>query len=442
MFGENTFIQIPQQEYRDITNIIVNSGEQIFIYSSLNGFTKSKNNFKSESSVNCIGELKRITVNTRYINGIYIVYDYQLQNCEISKLADALDLVYTNFVMGKKQFLVIGQIDFLPENIKELFVSYGFTEKIINYRSEYIKMVNKDSKLKLNLQEIEMLKHLSGQKIFNIAMNSDTHKDILKWYSNILLFKIIEPMKRIHSFENIGGWMVLKKFITYKLKPLLNIKTDIPLPTNILLRGKSGTGKTIMAEAIAKELGYNIYRVDTGKLYNKYLGNTEENMRILWQEIEAVSPSVILFDEIEKLFAGYTSSDSVDGGTTARLFGYMLYRLQQHNSKSVIIGTLNSEQNLPAEFLRKGRWDYSFEEIPTHTYTLRVIQALLIKYNILDFNLKTSVLKDIANKINAFDKDTGADIDTKIRGVIYKMLIEGIAINFTNFLDSIGSENE
>jgi SpoVK/Ycf46/Vps4 family AAA+-type ATPase len=96
--------------------------------------------------------------------------------------------------------------------------------------------------------------------------------------------------------------------------------------------------------------------------------------------MEAVSPCVILIDEIEKALAGLGSSDQTDSGVTARLFGALLTWLQEKTSPVFLIATANQVDKLPPEMLRKGRWDeLFFVDLPTQEEREAILKIHLMK---------------------------------------------------------------
>jgi SpoVK/Ycf46/Vps4 family AAA+-type ATPase len=87
------------------------------------------------------------------------------------------------------------------------------------------------------------------------------------------------------------------------------------------------------------------------------VGSTEANIRQALKIIDAMSPCVVMVDEVEKALAGVASSGSTDSGVTARLFGAFLTWLNDRTSDSYVICTCNDISKLPPEFGRSERFD-------------------------------------------------------------------------------------
>ena len=105
-------------------------------------------------------------------------------------------------------------------------------------------------------------------------------------------------------------------------------------------------------------------KLDFGKIFAGIVGSSEENMRKALKTAEAVAPSILWVDEIEKSLSGMNSSG--DSGTSSRIFGTFLNWMQDKNAPVFVIATANNISGLPPELLRKGRFDeIFFVDMPT-----------------------------------------------------------------------------
>ncbi|MBI4168806.1 MAG: AAA family ATPase [Acidobacteria bacterium] len=130
-------------------------------------------------------------------------------------------------------------------------------------------------------------------------------------------------------------------------------------PRGVLLLGVQGCGKSLCAKAVAAEWGLALLRLDAGALYDKYVGESEKNLRRAMQTAEAMAPCVLWIDEIEKGMSGREGSAS-DGGLARRMFGSFVSWLQERKSPVFVVATANDIEALPPELLRKGRFDEIF----------------------------------------------------------------------------------
>jgi SpoVK/Ycf46/Vps4 family AAA+-type ATPase len=131
----------------------------------------------------------------------------------------------------------------------------------------------------------------------------------------------------------------------------------LPLPRGVLLVGPQGTGKSLTARAIAHSWGMPLLRLDVGRLFAGLVGASEARTREMIQRAEAMAPCVLWIDEIDKGFGGDSRSD---GGTTQRVLASLLTWMAEKSSAVFVVATANAVERLPAELLRKGRFDEIF----------------------------------------------------------------------------------
>jgi hypothetical protein len=130
------------------------------------------------------------------------------------------------------------------------------------------------------------------------------------------------------------------------------------LPKGVLLLGVQGAGKSLAAKAIASAWQLPLMRLDFASLYNKFIGESEHNLREALREAEAMAPCVLWIDEIEKGLA--TDGGAADGGVSARLLGTVLTWMSERTARVFLVATANDVSRLPPELMRKGRFDEIF----------------------------------------------------------------------------------
>ncbi|MGI8905805.1 MAG: AAA family ATPase [Candidatus Sumerlaeaceae bacterium] len=173
---------------------------------------------------------------------------------------------------------------------------------------------------------------------------------------------LLEYIDTNDNLSAVGGLDHLKAWIAKRRTAMdpQAIRFGLPPPRGVLLVGVQGCGKSLAAKATANELGRPLVRLDIGRLFSKMVGETESNIRRALSIAETIAPVVLWVDELEKGLSGVGSSDSTDGGTTARLFGTLLTWLQEKTAPVFVVATANDIERLPAEVLRKGRFDEIF----------------------------------------------------------------------------------
>lgn len=160
-------------------------------------------------------------------------------------------------------------------------------------------------------------------------------------------------------FANVAGLARLKQWIAQRRPAFLGEKLPVRLdpPKGMLLLGVQGCGKSLAAKATAGGFGVPLLRLDFGTLYNKYHGETERNLREALKNAEQLAPCVLWIDEIEKALAG---GGDADEGVSRRVMGYLLTWMAERKAPVFLVATANDVQALPAELLRKGRFDEIF----------------------------------------------------------------------------------
>ena len=143
------------------------------------------------------------------------------------------------------------------------------------------------------------------------------------------------------------GWLEDSgRFLTEFDEPLLT-------PRGLIFNGPPGTGKTMGAKFLARSMDLPLYHLDIAGLMEKYVGESEQNLRIALKQAEQSAPCVMLIDEVEKLFS--TGND--DTGVTSRMLSTILWWMQEHRAKVFTIMTTNKQTAIPPELYREGRID-------------------------------------------------------------------------------------
>lgn len=155
------------------------------------------------------------------------------------------------------------------------------------------------------------------------------------------------------GFSSLGGMVSLKDFCKRALRPSTSVRAK-----GILLLGVPGTGKSAFAKALGNETGRPTLILDIGALYGSLVGATEANIRQALRIADAMSPSLIFIDELEKALGGIGGTG--DSGVSTRLFGTLLTYLSDRTSDTFVVGTCNDISKLPPEFSRAERWDGLF----------------------------------------------------------------------------------
>lgn len=236
------------------------------------------------------------------------------------------------------------------------------------------------------------------------------------------------------EMKDVGGLDGLKQWLAERSGAFSSKARDygLPEPKGLLLVGVPGCGKSLAAKAIASEWRLPLLRLDVGKIFSSFIGSSEQNMRKALTVAEAMSPTILWLDEIEKGFSGLKSSGSVDAGVTSRIFGTFLTWMQEKTKPVFVIATANNVEQLPPELLRKGRFDeIFFIDLPSLEERLDIykIHISIKKRDPAKFDVKT-----LAIQAGNF---SGAEIEETIIASLYKAFSLGRDINTEDVLNSI-----
>lgn len=129
------------------------------------------------------------------------------------------------------------------------------------------------------------------------------------------------------------------------------------LGISALFSGESGTGKTMASEVIAHELGLDLYRIDLSQVVNKYIGETEKNLKKIFDAAEG-SGAILLFDEADALFGKRSDvKDSHDRYSNIEV-SYLLQKMEEYRGLAIL--TTNMRSALDKAFLRRIRFVVQF----------------------------------------------------------------------------------
>ncbi len=219
----------------------------------------------------------------------------------------------------------------------------------------------------------------------------------------------------------LGGFGRLKSWLERARMGFSEQARELNLapPKGILLVGVQGCGKSLAAKYVAREWELPLVKLDAGRLYDKYIGESEKNLRRATRLAESMAPVVLWIDEIEKAFA-QGGGGSEDGGTSRRIFGAFLTWLQEKRADVFVVATANDLSSLPPELIRKGRFDeVFFVDLPTAEERRAIFEIHLAqrRQRVEDF--------DLAPLLDASQSFSGAEIEQAVVASLYGALHRG-----------------
>ena len=140
----------------------------------------------------------------------------------------------------------------------------------------------------------------------------------------------------------------------------------------VLFSGPSGTGKTFAAEVIARELGYDLFRIDLSAIVSKYIGETEKNLDRVFVAAEYAN-AVLFFDEADALFGKRSEVKDAHDRYANIEIAYLLQKMEQFDGLAIL--ATNLKQNLDDAFARRLTFSVNFA-FPEATERRRLWSAL------------------------------------------------------------------
>jgi len=216
-------------------------------------------------------------------------------------------------------------------------------------------------------------------------------------------------MAGVADLKTLKAWLAKRKAVVQSPEKAHEFGLDFP--RGMLLLGVPGCGKSLSAKAVAAEWGLPLLKLDPSNLYNKYIGESEANFKRAMRAAERMAPVVLWIDELEKAFA---AGGSEDGGVSQRVLGTFLSWMQDRSGEVFTVATANDVTKLPAEFLRKGRFDETFfVDLPDADARRAILQIHLRKRG------KDAAAFDLDKVVAATVDFSGAELEQVIVSGLY-----------------------
>jgi len=293
-----------------------------------------------------------------------------------------------------------------------------FPEVVKDVRSKKEEIIQAATGLTLVETENAFAKSIVKHRTYNINSILDEKRQIIR-KSGILQY--IQPR---FGVDDIGGLDALIEW--YKLRRHAFTEEarsfDLPIPKGNLLLGFPGVGKSMVCEALGSLYEMPLLRLDFGAIFGSLVGESEKRMRECIKLVEAVAPTILWIDEVEKAIgiAGNAGVSRNDSGVSSRVFATMLTWMSEKTSLVYVVCTANNVRALPPEFTRSGRFDeIFFLDLPDEEQRQDVARKLIRKYNRDPeyFDLKT-----IAEHCNNY---TPAEMEKGITNALFTAFSEG-----------------
>jgi hypothetical protein len=207
---------------------------------------------------------------------------------------------------------------------------------------------------------------------------------------------------------------------------------NLQAPRGILLLGVQGCGKSLAAKCTARLWRLPLLKLDAGRLYDKYVGESEKNLRRAMEIAESMAPVVLWIDELEKSFGG--GGGEQDGGVSQRILASLLTWLQEKRQEVFVVATANDVFALPPELLRKGRFDeIFFVDLPDRAERVEIFRIHLAHRK------QDPERFDLAFLAESTEGWSGAEIEQAVTAALYDSLHRKRPPDTTLLLQQVGA---
>jgi SpoVK/Ycf46/Vps4 family AAA+-type ATPase len=231
---------------------------------------------------------------------------------------------------------------------------------------------------------------------------------------------VIEYVAEGGSLDEIGGLQGLKTWLLERRK-LFHARDSLSeeiTPKGILMMGIPGCGKSLAVKAIASCFELPLYRIDMVEIFSGRHGKAEGTFVQACRTMEEMAPAVLWFDEIEM---GLTSADS--GGEQGRIFAFFLTWMQEKARGLFVAATANRIDLLPAEMIRKGRFDeVFFVDLPLKDEQIEIFRIHLRRRGVDPAGFDLEQLMQFTNGW------TGAEIEQCVVSAVTRARLEDRAV--------------
>merc|ERR1712084_110882 len=262
---------------------------------------------------------------------------------------------------------------------------------------------------KMDLIDIED-EQIDAEILDSMAVNQDHFRHALQVSNPSSLRETVVEVPNI-SWDDIGGLedvkRDLKELVQYPVEhPEKFEKFGMSPSKGVLFYGPPGCGKTLMAKAVANECQANFISVKGPELLTMWFGESEANVRDVFEKARQAAPCVLFFDELDSIAQSRGGSPGDGGGAADRVMNQLLTEMDGVGAKKnvFIIGATNRPDIIDTALMRPGRLDQLiYIPMPDYDSRLSILRATLRKSPV-------SKEVDLAYLASQTDKFTGADL--------------------------------
>lgn len=440
---------------------LIRVAREVYVWTQTNGFVvdgqKIDGTQSPDKAIDFIRDCNK--------NSVFVMCDFhvffgvkgrQVDYNVVRRLRDNLsDLKTSKF---RKNVIFLASELLIPETMqKEITILDMPLPTLSEIKAKFDKMITQNTQIDTSGLDEEGKEKLckaamgltlqEAENAFALAMVNDGKVDVSDL--DIILSEKMQVIKKTGILEfintdikisDVGGLENLKSWLNKRNNSWSESakKYCLPAPKGVLITGVPGCGKSLTAKAMSAAWQLPLLKLDFGKIFSGIVGSSEENMRKAIKTAEAVAPSILWVDEIEKSLSGLNSNG--DSGTSSRIFGTFLTWMQEKTAPVFVIATANNINSLPAELLRKGRFDeIFFVDLPTQRereeiFKLHLSKRLKDKDVASKIEINSDLYKQLAQMTEGF---VGAEIEQVVISALYEAFFNKRPLEFSDLANTI-----
>jgi transitional endoplasmic reticulum ATPase len=266
--------------------------------------------------------------------------------------------------------------------------------------------------LRRYLPEIDLEKPIPAEILERMKVTAQDFNDALKEIEPSAMREVFIEVPQV-NWADVGGLDEVKKELHEAVElpmedPGSFTRLGIKPPRGVLLFGAPGTGKTLLARAIATESKANFISIKGPEIMSKWVGESEKAVRMIFKKAKQVSPSIVFLDELDAIAPKRGSH--FDSGATERVVNQLLTSMDglEDMENVMVIGATNRPDIVDPALLRPGRFDkLILIPVPDEASRMKILQV-----HTKDMPLEKVDLAAISKKLDGY---VGADIENLCR---------------------------
>lgn len=332
-------------------------------------------------------------------------------NARISSVGSTIFMLADNLADISREFLKPAYriepilVELPGEEERKAYINYLLEDKTTHSEISLEEFAKLSSGLnRKSIKDIKLKSEAEGVPITFEFIKQKKHDVLQKEYGDVLEFIYPEI-----SFDDLGGMDAAKAYLTKNIIEPVRRGDSRRVPMGILLCGPSGTGKTLLVEALAKSSGFNCVKIDMSRILGQYVGESEKNFKKCLLGAKSQEPVIVFVDEIDTAFRRGEAGDS---GVGRNIFSEFLQFTGNTNNRGriIFIAATNRPDLLDAALKRAGRFDKKIPVLlPEQEERAQIFKIIIDKYRI------STNIQDFLPFAKLAENYTGAEIDTVVR---------------------------